>query len=81
MASMDISTTSLIYDSLKRYPESKQFDMHKLFMTDPSVWPERDKHDHAENLSRSWCHSDIREMAYCHNWKVFEKITVLGKLN
>lgn len=67
-------------NSLKRYPKNKQFDMHELFMTDRSNWPERNRHDVSENLTKSWCHSDIREIAYCHNWNVYNKMISIGNL-
>ncbi len=56
-------------------------DMHRLFMTDPQLWPYRPKnHDPEEELPRAWCHSDIREIAYTHNWKAFKKIVEIGNL-
>jgi hypothetical protein len=67
---------------LNNYPVSRQFDMHRYFMTNKEKWPLRnDKHDENENLPRAWCHSDIREVAYTHVWQVFEKIVNIGNLS
>ena len=56
-------------------------DMQRLFMTDSARWPYRPKnHDPEENLERSWCHSDIREVSFSHQWKVFAKIVEIGNL-
>jgi hypothetical protein len=69
-------------NGLSDYPLSRQFDMHRDFMTDNTKWPLRyDKHDKEENLPRAWCHSDIREVAYTHVWQAFQKIVEIGNLS
>jgi hypothetical protein len=63
-------------------PIDQDINMHRNFMTDNTKWPLRyDKHDKNENLPRAWCHSDIREVAYTHIWKAFEKIVNIGNLS
>jgi hypothetical protein len=75
-----LSDTSLT--PLRLLLELAQHNMHSDFMTDNDKWPYRtDKHDPAENLLRAWCHSDIREVAFAHTWKAFEKIVAIGDLS
>jgi hypothetical protein len=63
-------------------PENKQFDMQERMMTSPEEWPYRPKnHDEEEKLPRAWCHSDLRNVAYLHTYKLYEKFIELANLN
>jgi hypothetical protein len=63
-------------------------DMNNIMKTDPDQWPESDANegeqwDQEGNLrpNRPWLHSDIREKAFSHNWKVFKKFVEIGTLD
>ena len=55
-------------------------DMNSSMMTDPNRWPLSEAHDPEMNIQRPWLHSDIREKAYSHNWKVFDEFVGFGEL-
>jgi len=42
--------------------------MESLFKTDTNEWPYKNS-----EYQRRWKHSDIREVAYSHNYKVYLK--------
>jgi hypothetical protein len=53
-------------------------DMQSL-KTDASKWPS-EKHESNESSGR-WLHSDVREVAFCYLYKMYEKMINLGNLN
>jgi hypothetical protein len=49
--------------------ENVSFDMHSLYMTDPSRWPIEDSDD-----NKIWRHSDWKDAPYVHVYKLFNKL-------
>jgi len=58
----------------------QNIDMDASMKTDAANWPLSNVHDLIDNRPRPWLHSDVREKAFTHNWKVYEKFTSLGNL-
>lgn len=62
-------------------------NMDRSMKTDASEWPESNANegptvdDNGNPITnRPWLHSDIREKAFTHNWKLYEKFVELGNL-
>lgn len=56
----------------------QNIDMDARMKTDAAHWPLSNVHDLIDNRPRPWLHSDVREKAFTHNWKAYEKFTSLG---
>jgi hypothetical protein len=65
------------------FPQSRNINMNETMKTDPSLWPESNANgnDGTGMGARPWLHSDIREKAFVHNWKVYAEFVELGNLN
>ena len=54
----------------------RNFDMPSQFLTDPTEWPNKD-----DNGDPQWLHSDIREVSYLFQYKVYDKFVELSGLD
>jgi hypothetical protein len=61
-------------------PANHNIDMDTTMKTDPAQWPLSNEHDPIDARPRPWLHSDVREKAFTHNWKVYEKFVNIGNL-
>jgi hypothetical protein len=55
----------------------RNYNMPALFITDPSKWPRADTFANV----KEWRHSDVKEIAYSHMYKLFDKIVQIGGLD
>ena len=59
-------------------PEMAENINMETLMTDASQWPAE---NHAGLSAGHWLHSDVREVALCHLYKMYEKMITLGNLD
>lgn len=59
-------------------PEMAENINMETLMTDASQWPTE---NHSGLSAGRWLHSDMREVALCHLYKMYEKMITLGNLD